>query len=782
MHLTIRSSLIALVCVLSLTLIVLAGRDAADALERNGEAQSIAYSAATSSLLLTSAGAWALERGVTNTALATEAAAPAAITSRLAELRGTADSALDQALARIKAGAPFKGQAEILAAVAEAKSAVTDARTQVDAALAGPLEARAPALLGSWVPTMTGLVMASQRLRDAAKYVVDDTATRAAMLESMRGEMWTMSEFAGRERAQIGALLAKGVAIDAQRLGTLSAYRGRVDQAWFNVEAYLARDAASPALRSAAAVTAEVFFGSFEQTRQAIYAAGLAGAAYPLTAGEWISQSTEAIDTILALAGASVDEAAATADTAIQDARLGLAGASGMLLFGLLLAGLGLWLTLVRVTTPLQRITQNMTTLAAGDFSSAVPYAERRDEIGQMAAAVQVFRDNGIRVAALGAEENARSEIALQRARTMQAFQAEFETVVRASAEGDFSLRMVTPFQDADIQRVSATFNDMLDSVDGAMRDASSVLAALSQTDLTCRMEGAYKGIFADLRDDTNLVAEKLAELIRKLRRASGLLKTATGEILEGCNDLSERTTRQAATVEETSASMEQLASAVADNAKNAELGAERTQIAAQIADEGRSVMESANDAMRQITASSAKISNIIGMIDDIAFQTNLLALNASVEAARAGEAGKGFAVVAVEVRRLAQSAAQASAEVKELIEQSAVEVSGGTKLVAQAADKLSNILAAVQENTGLMQTIAIASATQATAIAEVTTAVRQMDEITQHNAALVEQTNAALEQTENQAIAMDDAMSVFKLLEAAPGRAAPQNACSNAA
>ena len=782
MHLTIRSSLIALVCVLSLTLIVLAGRDAADALERNGEAQSIAYSAATSSLLLTSAGAWALERGVTNTALANEAAAPAAITSRLAELRSTADSALDQALERIQAGTPFKGQAEILAAVAEAKSAVTDARTQVDAALAGPLEARAPALLGSWVPTMTGLVMASQRLRDAAKYVVDDTATRAAMLESMRGEMWTMSEFAGRERAQIGALLAKGVAIDAQRLGTLSAYRGRVDQAWFNVEAYLARDAASPALRSAAAVTAEVFFGSFEQTRQAIYAAGLAGAAYPLTAGEWISQSTEAIDTILALAGASVDEAAATADTAIQDARLGLAGASGMLLFGLLLAGLGLWLTLVRVTTPLQRITQNMTTLAAGDFSSAVPYAERRDEIGQMAAAVQVFRDNGIRVAALGAEENARSEIALQRARTMQAFQAEFETVVRASAEGDFSLRMVTPFQDADIQRVSATFNDMLDSVDGAMRDASSVLAALSQTDLTCRMEGAYKGIFADLRDDTNLVAEKLAELIRKLRRASGLLKTATGEILEGCNDLSERTTRQAATVEETSASMEQLASAVADNAKNAELGAERTQIAMQIADEGRSVMESANDAMRQITASSAKISNIIGMIDDIAFQTNLLALNASVEAARAGEAGKGFAVVAVEVRRLAQSAAQASAEVKELIEQSAVEVSGGTKLVAQAADKLSNILAAVQENTGLMQTIAIASATQATAIAEVTTAVRQMDEITQHNAALVEQTNAALEQTENQAIAMDDAMSVFKLLEAAPGRAAPQNARSNAA
>ncbi|MEO5807417.1 methyl-accepting chemotaxis protein, partial [Devosia sp.] len=175
-------------------------------------------------------------------------------------------------------------------------------------------------------------------------------------------------------------------------------------------------------------------------------------------------------------------------------------------------------------------------------------------------------------------------------------------------------------------------------------------------------------------------------------------------------------------------------------------------------------VMVEATAAMDRITTSSSKISNIIGLIDDIAFQTNLLALNASVEAARAGDAGKGFAVVAVEVRRLAQSAASASSEVKVLIEQSANEVKGGTKLVADATDKLNAILAAVQENSTLMQGISSASREQASSIDEVTIAIRQMDEMTQHNAALVEQTNAAIEQTEAQASELDRIVDIFTI------------------
>ena len=209
---------------------------------------------------------------------------------------------------------------------------------------------------------------------------------------------------------------------------------------------------------------------------------------------------------------------------------------------------------------------------------------------------------------------------------------------------------------------------------------------------------------------------------------------------------------------------MEQLAHTVMDNAKRAEEASQKTKAMSQSAEEGGEVMRQATGAMEQITHSSAKISNIIGMIDDIAFQTNLLALNASVEAARAGEAGKGFAVVAVEVRRLAQSAAEASSEVKALIEQSGEEVADGSKLVASAADKLAAILDGVRENNSLMEGIAKDSQEQAAAIDQVNVAVRQMDEMTQHNAALVEETNAAIEQTETQAADLDRIVDIFRI------------------
>jgi methyl-accepting chemotaxis protein len=176
---------------------------------------------------------------------------------------------------------------------------------------------------------------------------------------------------------------------------------------------------------------------------------------------------------------------------------------------------------------------------------------------------------------------------------------------------------------------------------------------------------------------------------------------------------------------------------------------------------------------MERITTSSGKISNIIGLIDDIAFQTNLLALNASVEAARAGEAGKGFAVVAVEVRRLAQSAAEASAEIKVLIQQSGTEVAGGSQLVAAAASRLNAMLAAARYSNELMASIARDSRTQAVSIEEINGAVRVMDEMTQHNAALVEETNAAIEQTEAQAVELDRIVDIFQIGRPAARRAA---------
>jgi len=417
---------------------------------------------------------------------------------------------------------------------------------------------------------------------------------------------------------------------------------------------------------------------------------------------------------------------------------------------------------------PLGRLGATVDAVAGGDYAVSIEGTTRVDEIGTLARAVEVFRDNGLKISQMTEEEReAVIQRRIERADMMVTLQAAFGEVVDAAIAGDFSKRVRADFPDAELNALATSVNALVETVDRGLSETGEVLAAMANTDLTHRMRGTYSGAFAKLRDDTNAVTDKLTEIVGGAKAISGSLRVATSEILSGANDLSDRTTKQAATIEETTAAVETLAVTVAENAKMAEDANGKAQMVSASAAQSGETMGQANAAMDRITQSSAKISNIIGMIDDIAFQTNLLALNASVEAARAGDAGKGFAVVAVEVRRLAQSAASASADVKHLVEQSATEVRNGTKLVSNAGDQLAAMLRAVDENARLMEAIAKSSLEQAAAIGQVNVAVRTLDEMTQHNAALVEEINASIEQSENQASQLDMAVDVFTLATA---------------
>ncbi len=502
--------------------------------------------------------------------------------------------------------------------------------------------------------------------------------------------------------------------------------------------------------------------------------------------------SVERLNEIAARFTGLAQEALEVADQRVTEARqMAAATSAQMMLISSILSGLvlivlvfSLFFVLRFVATPIRKITTSMKTLADGTLDEQIPYTARGDEIGEMAAAVKVFQVNAIKVRELNDAEALRTGQTRERAAAMSKLMEGLAEAVNAAVDGDFSQRISLSVPDQDLRAVAQNVNDLLSTVDAGISETGQVLAALAQTDLTLRMQGEYRGAFAKLKNDTNAVVDNLSSVVGQLRHTSGGLKTATGEILAGANDLAERTTKQAAAIEETSAAMEQLSRTVIENAKRAEQAASRASVVSETAELTGEVMTKSNEAMERISSSSSKISNIIGLIDDIAFQTNLLALNASVEAARAGDAGKGFAVVAVEVRRLAQSAASASSEVKVLIEQSANEVGSGSKLVQEATDKLIDMLAGVKESADLIKGISSASREQSNAIAEVSTAIRQMDEMTQHNAALVEETNAAIEQTESQANELDMIVDQFVVhgSSAAPASASPSREARAAA
>ncbi len=398
------------------------------------------------------------------------------------------------------------------------------------------------------------------------------------------------------------------------------------------------------------------------------------------------------------------------------------------------IVAIGAALALARsIARPISNLTVVMKRLADGVLTTEVPFRTRKDEVGGMAVAVQVFKDNALMLKRVDAEKQETTRAAeAQRERHDQerrATEAEQRFVVEAIA---------------------------------------NALSRLSSGDLTGRLTETFPADYRKIQEDFNAAMAQLEDAMTVVTSNAHAIEGAAGEISQSADDLSRRTERQAATVEETAAALDEITATVKKSSQGAEQTYRLVASAGTDADRSGDVVSQAVTAMGQIEQSAKEINQIVGVIDEIAFQTNLLALNAGVEAARAGEAGKGFAVVASEVRALAQRSAEAAKEIKALISTSSQQVEEGVTLVGQTGEALQKIVVRVGEIAGHVAEIAASAHEQSTALSQVNDAVNQMDQVTQQNAAMVEQQTAASHSLATESAELNRLVAKFRVSRAA--------------
>jgi len=596
---------------------------------------------------------------------------------------------------------------------------------------------------------------------------------RLSELIITRNLAWSVRAAIGTSGQMFSSILAQGRPFDEKEAKALVLAEAQGAFGWSSVKAVANTPQTAPEIRSAIArADTSYFSGPFKALKDEMTQKLTSGQTVAMSTEKWRETVIPALDSVSDVASAALKALNESAAAAASRASYVLTTYSALFVGALLLSGLGFIVVRSRVTGPIADMTDTMRAMAAGDLSIAVPHGSRRDEIGAMAVALTVFKENGLRVRALEEQEREASAKRLHAAESMALIVSDVGEVVAAAAAGDFSARLQIDDADEQMQRLVAGINEINAVVDGATTEFAEILQGIAGGDLTSRVETAYRGRFADLKGAINETVDRLSDTVATIQTTSADVGLAAREINMGADDLSKRTEEQASSLEETAATTEELAALVKASAQASKDAARIADEAMQAAENGGAIAGQAVDAMARIETASQKISDIIRVIDDIAFQTNLLALNAAVEAARAGDAGKGFAVVASEVRTLAQRSSAAAKDISGLISSSNVEVGDGVKLVRQAGDQLARILAASQKVAATIADISAASGEQANGIDEMSQAVAHLDEMTQQNAALSEQSAASANSLSGRIEQLNALVAAFKTRREPAGHA----------